>query len=81
VFVYIDGLFGQRPNQSPSLILILLYLSLHFESQEDLENGEDVATCPSCSLVIKVIYNIEDIESICVAKLKKTNSSNQLITN
>ncbi|XP_033111206.1 DPH3 homolog [Anneissia japonica] len=29
-------------------------------SQEDLMNGEDVATCPSCSLVIKVIYDIDD---------------------
>lgn len=26
-------------------------------SQEDLENGEEVATCPSCSLIIKVIYD------------------------
>lgn len=25
--------------------------------QEDLENGEDVATCPSCSLIVKVIYD------------------------
>ena len=25
--------------------------------QEDLENGEEVATCPSCSLVVKVIYD------------------------
>ncbi|XP_028428494.1 diphthamide biosynthesis protein 3 [Perca flavescens] len=26
-------------------------------SKEDLENGEDVATCPSCSLIVKVIYD------------------------
>ena len=26
-------------------------------SREDLEAGEDVATCPSCSLVLKVIYD------------------------
>lgn len=25
--------------------------------QEDLENGEDVATCPSCSLILRVIYD------------------------
>lgn len=25
--------------------------------QEDLENGEEVATCPSCSLIVKVIYD------------------------
>nr|XP_047926311.1 DPH3 homolog isoform X2 [Anser cygnoides] len=26
---------------------------------EDLENGEDVATCPSCSLILRVIYDQE----------------------
>lgn len=26
----------------------------------DLRNGDDVATCPSCSLRIKVIYDVED---------------------
>ena len=26
-------------------------------SQEDLENGEEVAECPSCSLIVKVIYD------------------------
>lgn len=25
--------------------------------QEDLENGEEVATCPSCSLIVKVVYD------------------------
>ena len=29
--------------------------SLHL--QEDLENGEEVAECPSCSLIIRVIYD------------------------
>ncbi|XP_003740302.1 DPH3 homolog [Galendromus occidentalis] len=38
----------------------------------DLQNGEEVATCPSCSLVVKVIYNPEDFpyedeEKIAVA--------------
>ncbi|XP_068719179.1 diphthamide biosynthesis protein 3-like isoform X1 [Montipora capricornis] len=28
--------------------------------QEELENGEDVAHCPSCSLIIRVIYDLED---------------------
>lgn len=28
--------------------------------QEDLENGEEVATCPSCSLIVKVIYDKVD---------------------
>lgn len=26
--------------------------------QEELENGENVAKCPSCSLIVKVIYNL-----------------------
>lgn len=26
--------------------------------QEELMAGEEVATCPSCSLVIKVIYDV-----------------------
>ena len=28
-----------------------------FYFQEDLENGEEVATCPSCSLIVRVIYD------------------------
>lgn len=31
-------------------------------SREELEAGEEVATCPSCSLIVKVIYNPEDFE-------------------
>ncbi|CAF0855303.1 unnamed protein product [Brachionus calyciflorus] len=29
-------------------------------SKEDLENGEETATCPSCSLLVKVIYDKEN---------------------
>lgn len=29
-------------------------------TKEELENGEDVACCPSCSLVVRVIYDLED---------------------
>jgi len=29
-------------------------------TKEDLAGGEEVATCPSCSLIIKVIYDQED---------------------
>jgi len=29
-------------------------------TKEELECGEEVATCPSCSLIIKVIYDPED---------------------
>lgn len=34
-------------------------------TREDLENGEDVAECPSCSLIIKVIYDAEDFTVQC----------------
>ncbi|XP_065845566.1 diphthamide biosynthesis protein 3-like [Oscarella lobularis] len=29
-------------------------------TKADLEAGEDVATCPSCSLILRVIYDQED---------------------
>ncbi|XP_057312880.1 diphthamide biosynthesis protein 3-like [Hydractinia symbiolongicarpus] len=29
-------------------------------SREMLADGEDVATCPSCSLIVKVIYDVDD---------------------
>jgi hypothetical protein len=31
-------------------------------SQKDLETEKDIATCPSCSLTIRVIYELEDLE-------------------
>lgn len=31
-----------------------------FISEESLAEGEEVATCPSCSLIIRVIYDPED---------------------
>lgn len=30
---------------------------MKFLSLEDLQIGEEVATCPSCSLIIRVIYD------------------------
>eukprot|EP00892_Ulva_mutabilis_P008530 jgi/Ulvmu1/6049/UM027_0027.1 len=30
---------------------------------EELADGEEVARCPSCSLIIRVIYDPEDFES------------------
>ena len=40
----------------------------------DLQSGEDIATCPSCSLLVKVIYDPDDflIEEI---KLTGTNEA------
>ena len=33
-------------------------------SLEDLDDGEDVADCPSCTLKIRVIYDLEYIEAL-----------------
>ncbi|KAF4799257.1 DPH3 like protein [Turdus rufiventris] len=35
-------------------------------TREDLENGEDVATCPSCSLILRVIYDqhLKDLKTV-----------------
>lgn len=27
---------------------------------QELQDGEEIATCPSCSLIIRVIYDIDD---------------------
>ena len=42
-----------------SFILFIHLISVHnfIHIQEQLENGEEEATCPSCSLIVKVIYN------------------------
>ncbi|XP_013186106.1 diphthamide biosynthesis protein 3 [Amyelois transitella] len=32
-------------------------------SKEELSAGEEVATCPSCSLVVKVIYDLEKFKA------------------
>ena len=31
-------------------------------TKEELEAGEEVATCPSCSLIVKVIYDPDDFQ-------------------
>ncbi|CAH1436062.1 unnamed protein product [Lactuca virosa] len=31
-------------------------------TKEDLKIGEEIARCPSCSLYITVIYNMQDLE-------------------
>eukprot|EP00041_Stephanoeca_diplocostata_P017054 m.339263 g.339263 ORF g.339263 m.339263 type:complete len:128 (+) comp20580_c0_seq1:206-589(+) len=32
-------------------------------TKEELEDGEDIARCPSCSLIVRVIYDEADFES------------------
>uniref|UniRef100_A0A915KGE0 Diphthamide biosynthesis protein 3 n=1 Tax=Romanomermis culicivorax TaxID=13658 RepID=A0A915KGE0_ROMCU len=50
-------------------------------TKEQLESGEDAATCPSCSLIVKVIY---DPDSLLKLTEKRTNSQtlkSKLLTN
>ncbi|XP_053962388.1 diphthamide biosynthesis protein 3 [Anastrepha obliqua] len=48
-------------------------------TKEELMEGEEVATCPSCSLIIKVIYDAnmfkaeEDEETVLNDKMKNMN--------
>lgn len=37
-------------------------------SLEELCNGEEIATCPSCSLIIKVNYIQEDLDKAAVKR-------------
>ncbi|KAF9804424.1 hypothetical protein SFRURICE_014344 [Spodoptera frugiperda] len=32
-------------------------------SKEELLDGEELATCPSCSLVVRVIYDVEKLKA------------------
>uniref|UniRef100_A0A2K6TAR1 DPH-type MB domain-containing protein n=1 Tax=Saimiri boliviensis boliviensis TaxID=39432 RepID=A0A2K6TAR1_SAIBB len=44
---------------------------------EDLENGEDVATCPSCSLIIKVIYDKDQF--VCGETVPAPSANKELL--
>ncbi|XP_020842884.1 diphthamide biosynthesis protein 3 isoform X1 [Phascolarctos cinereus] len=52
------------------------FLALLYE-KEDLENGEEVATCPSCSLVIKVIYDRDQF--MCGETVSVPSTSKELV--
>lgn len=39
-------------------------------TKDDLLKGEEVAECPTCSLVVKVIYNKDEVEDIIKEKTK-----------
>jgi len=32
-------------------------------TKDELFNGEEIAHCPSCTLIIRVIYDVEDFSS------------------
>lgn len=40
-----------------SLLSLIHFFLNNLPPQEDLANGEDIAHCPSCSLIIRVIYD------------------------
>ncbi|KAJ7322456.1 hypothetical protein JRQ81_018743 [Phrynocephalus forsythii] len=46
-------------------------------TREDLENGEDVATCPSCSLIVRVIYDKEQF--LCGEEILAPTTSKELV--
>ncbi|KAH9422097.1 Diphthamide biosynthesis protein 3 [Dermatophagoides pteronyssinus] len=46
--------------------------------KDDLLNGEVVASCVSCSLIIKVIYDMDDINNVIEAK--ETNTTKKPMT-
>uniref|UniRef100_T1HW14 Diphthamide biosynthesis protein 3 n=1 Tax=Rhodnius prolixus TaxID=13249 RepID=T1HW14_RHOPR len=54
-------------------------------TKEELASGEEIATCPSCSLIVKVIYDLDSanhrtiffIESVSTRPLVKQNKQTQ----
>lgn len=48
-------------------------------SQDDLLNGEIVASCLSCSLILRVVYEVDDIENIIKSKERQTNKATELL--
>ncbi|KAL9708816.1 Diphthamide biosynthesis protein 3 [Leucoagaricus gongylophorus] len=47
-------------------------------SRNQLARYEDIATCPSCSLIIRVIYDPLDYEEDCVSTEEKESIDNLL---
>ena len=65
---------GKAPRGSKlsNLVLNLLANSIF---REMLEQGEDVATCPSCSLIVRVIYDLDmfvKLETLSISDPPKT---------
>ncbi len=46
---------------------------------EELECGEETATCPSCSLVVRVIYDPDDLPEIPEEEIKTSISKRETI--
>uniref|UniRef100_A0A914VKD7 Diphthamide biosynthesis protein 3 n=1 Tax=Plectus sambesii TaxID=2011161 RepID=A0A914VKD7_9BILA len=52
-------------------------------TREMLESGEDVATCPSCSLIVRVIYDPDmfvNTETIAIAAIVPPASAKEKAT-
>lgn len=49
-------------------------------TKEELLSGEEVATCPSCSLIIKVIYDLDDFQAQAEEVKPKTSEKKTEIT-
>nr|CAD7608821.1 unnamed protein product [Timema genevievae] len=43
-------------------------------SKAELISGEEVATCPSCSLIVKVIYDPEDFKVVLEEEKRRTST-------
>ncbi|KAL0788759.1 hypothetical protein Bca101_005005 [Brassica carinata] len=48
-------------------------------TKEDLRLGEEIANCPSCSLYITVIYNMEDFQNDTKKKNNEPQSSQAIL--
>lgn len=44
-------------------------------TKEQLESGDDSATCPSCSLIVKVIYDPDSFLKTEIVSSAKTSTS------
>jgi diphthamide biosynthesis protein 3 len=50
-------------------------------TREELVNGENFAKCPSCSLMVQVIFDVKDLESIVANKSAyKQSQINRLLS-
>ncbi|KAG7471651.1 hypothetical protein JOB18_003096 [Solea senegalensis] len=47
-------------------------------TKEDLQSGEDVASCPSCSLIVRVIYDEDVFVSGEIIDAPRHSSENKL---
>ncbi|XP_023706507.1 DPH3 homolog [Cryptotermes secundus] len=46
-------------------------------TKEELKAGEEVATCPSCSLIVKVIYDLEKFQKEDEEEEKEPSSNKE----